>query len=170
GVNVKDLLTGEEFDIHAKLVINTTGPWSDFIREMDDKEEVVPQMRPTKGVHLVVDRSRLNVPQPTYFDSGKQDGRMIFAIPREGKTYFGTTDTDYKGDFLHPRVEQEDVDYLLSIINKHYPEAKITIDDIEASWAGLRPLISSNGSSDYNGGNSGKITSDSFDEVIDIVN
>lgn len=170
GVNVKDLLTGEEFDIHAKLVINTTGPWSDFIREMDDKEEVVPQMRPTKGVHLVVDRSRLNVPQPTYFDSGKQDGRMIFTIPREGKTYFGTTDTDYKGDFLHPRVEQEDVDYLLSIINKHYPEAKITIDDIEASWAGLRPLISSNGSSDYNGGNSGKITSDSFDEVIDIVN
>lgn len=170
GVKVKDLLTGEEFDIHAKLVINTTGPWSDFIREMDDKEKVVPQMRPTKGVHLVVDRSRLNVPQPTYFDSGKQDGRMIFAIPREGKTYFGTTDTDYKGDFLHPRVEQEDVDYLLSIINKHYPEAKITIDDIEASWAGLRPLISSNGSSDYNGGNSGKITSDSFDEVIDIVN
>ncbi|GMM16887.1 type 1 glycerol-3-phosphate oxidase [Lactobacillus amylovorus] len=170
GVNVKDLLTGEEFDIHARLVINTTGPWSDFIREMDDHLEVTPQMRPTKGVHLVVDRSRLNVPQPTYFDSGKQDGRMIFAIPREGKTYFGTTDTDYKGDFLHPRVEQEDVDYLLSIINKRYPEAKITIDDIEASWAGLRPLISSNSSSDYNGGNSGKITSDSFDEVIDIVN
>lgn len=169
GVNVKDLLTGEEFDIHAKLVINTTGPWSDFIREMDDKEKVIPQMRPTKGVHLVVDRERLNVPQPTYFDSGKQDGRMIFAIPREEKTYFGTTDTDYKGDFLHPRVEQEDVDYLLDIINTRYPEAKITVEDIEASWAGLRPLISSNGSSDYNGGDSGKITSGSFDEVIDIV-
>jgi alpha-glycerophosphate oxidase len=169
GVNVKDLLTGEEFDIHAKLVINTTGPWSDFIREMDDQVQVTPQMRPTKGVHLVVDRARLNVPQPTYFDSGKQDGRMVFAIPREEKTYFGTTDTDYRGDFLHPRVEQEDVDYLLSIINDHYPEANITIDDIEASWAGLRPLISSNGSSDYNGGNSGKITANSFDEVINIV-
>ncbi|WP_350303063.1 type 1 glycerol-3-phosphate oxidase [Pediococcus acidilactici] len=169
GVNVKDLLTGEEFDIHARLVINTTGPWSDFIREMDDHLEVTPQMRPTKGVHLVVDRSRLNVPQPTYFDSGQQDGRMVFAIPREGKTYFGTTDTDYQGDFLHPRVEQADVDYLLKTINDRYPEAEITIDDVEASWAGLRPLIASNGSSDYNGGNSGKITAQSFDDVIAIV-
>ncbi|GEP19188.1 type 1 glycerol-3-phosphate oxidase [Pediococcus argentinicus] len=169
GVHVKDLLNDEEFDIHANLVINTTGPWSDFIREMDDKQKVVPQMRPTKGVHLVVDSKRLSVPQPTYFDSGKQDGRMIFVIPREDKTYFGTTDTDYKGDFKHPRVEQEDIDYLFDIINTRYPEAHITVDDIEASWAGLRPLISSNGSSDYNGGNSGKITSKSFDEVIDIV-
>lgn len=169
GVHVKDLLNDEEFDIHANLVINTTGPWSDFIREMDDKQKIVPQMRPTKGVHLVVDGKRLSVPQPTYFDSGKQDGRMIFVIPREDKTYFGTTDTDYKGDFKHPRVEQEDIDYLFDIINTRYPEAHITVDDIEASWAGLRPLISSNGSSDYNGGNSGKITSKSFDEVIDIV-
>ncbi len=39
-------------------------------------------MRPTKGIHLVVDAKKLPVPQPTYFDTGKQDGRMVFAIPR----------------------------------------------------------------------------------------
>ena len=92
-------------------------------------------------------------------------------VPREGKTYFGTTDTDYHGDFNHPQVEQADVDYLLKVINKRYPQSHITLDDIEASWAGLRPLIANNGSSDYNGGgaNTGKVSDDSFEALIRVV-
>ena len=166
GVKAEDLLTGETFEIKARTVLNTTGPWSDTIRQLDGKSEVAPQMRPTKGVHLVVDNKKLYVPQPTYFDTGKNDGRMVFVIPREEKTYFGTTDTDYNGDFAHPTVEQEDVDYLLDIVNTRYPSADITIGDIESSWAGLRPLIMSNGGSDYNGGNSKPIKDASFDKVI----
>lgn len=169
GATVEDLLTGETFDIKARVVLNSTGPWSDTIRQMDTKLDAVPQMRPTKGVHLVVDSKKLYVPQPTYFDTGKNDGRMVFVIPREEKTYFGTTDTDYKGDFAHPTVDQEDVDYLLEIVNNRYPSAEITIDDIESSWAGLRPLISSNGGSDYNGGNSKPIKDESFDKVISTI-
>lgn len=141
GVHVQDTLTGEEFDIHADIVINTSGPWSDIVRQQDKTVYKKPRLRPTKGVHLVVDQSRLKVPQPTYFGSGTSDGRMIFTIPREGKTYFGTTDTDYTGDYGHPTVEKSDVDYLLNIINRKYPSAHLTIDDIEASWAGVRPLI-----------------------------
>ena len=76
---------------------------------------------------------------------------------------------DYKGDFAHPTVDQEDVDYLLEIVNNRYPSAEITIDDIESSWAGLRPLISSNGGSDYNGGNSKPIKDESFDKVISTI-
>lgn len=169
GAKVQDVLTGEEFDVKARIVINTTGPWSDTIRQMDPKSGAAPQMRPTKGVHLVVDRQKLNVSQPTYFDTGENDGRMIFVIPREEKTYFGTTDTDYRGDLAHPTVTQEDVDYLLSVVNARYPEVNITLDDIESSWAGLRPLISANGGSDYNGGDNGAITDESFDSVIDSV-
>lgn len=166
GVKAEDGLTGETFEIKARTVLNTTGPWSDTIRQLDGKSEAAPQMRPTKGVHLVVDNKKLYVPQPTYFDTGKNDGRMVFVIPREEKTYFGTTDTDYNGDFAHPTVEQEDVDYLLDIVNTRYPSADITIGDIESSWAGLRPLIMSNGGSDYNGGNSKPIKDASFDKVI----
>ena len=141
GVRVHDNLTGEDFEIHADVIINTSGPWSDLVRQSDKEVYKKPRLRPTKGVHLVVDQSRLTVPQPTYFGSGTDDGRMIFTIPREGKTYFGTTDTDFRGDYAHPTVEQGDVDYLLSIINKKYPSAHLTIDDVEASWAGVRPLI-----------------------------
>ncbi|MEW4354643.1 type 1 glycerol-3-phosphate oxidase [Streptococcus pneumoniae] len=166
GVIARDLLTDETFEIRARVVINTTGPWSDEVRNFSNTGKKISQMRPTKGVHLVVDQSRLKVSQPVYFDTGKADGRMIFVLPRENKTYFGTTDTDYKGDLENPMVTQEDVDYLLEIVNNRFPHANLTIDDIESSWAGLRPLLSGNSASDYNGGNSGKISDDSFENLI----
>ncbi len=139
GIVARDLLTDRTFEIRARLVINTTGPWSDEVRNLGGEGSGVLQMRPTKGVHLVVDSSRLSVPQPTYFDTGHADGRMVFVLPRENKTYFGTTDTDYTGDLANPMVTQEDVDYLLDIVNNRFPEANLTLDDIESGWAGLRP-------------------------------
>lgn len=169
GVKARDLLTDQVVEIHAKIVINTSGPWVDKIRNLSFKRAVSPKMRPTKGVHLVVDAKKLPVPQPTYFDTGKQDGRMVFAIPRENKTYFGTTDTDYQGDYTDPKVTQEDVDYLLDVINHRYPDANITLADIESSWAGLRPLLIGNSGSDYNGGDNGSISDKSFSKVVDTV-
>ncbi|MGG6832705.1 UNVERIFIED_CONTAM: type 1 glycerol-3-phosphate oxidase [Streptococcus canis] len=169
GVKARDLLTDQEIMIKAKLVINTTGPWSDEIRQFSHKGQPLHQMRPTKGVHLVVDRQKLPVSQPVYVDTGLNDGRMVFVLPREEKTYFGTTDTDYTGDLQHPQVTQEDVDYLLGVVNNRFPNANLTIDDIESSWAGLRPLLSGNSASDYNGGNSGKLSDDSFDHLINTV-
>lgn len=169
GVKARDLLTGETIEIKAKLVINTSGPWVDKVRNMNFTKPILPKMRPTKGVHLVVDAKKLPVPQPTYFDTAQNDGRMVFAIPREDKTYFGTTDTDYQGDYVDPKVTQEDVDYLLAVINHRYPEAKLTIDDIESSWAGLRPLLIGNAGSDYNGGDNGNISTQSFQKAIDVV-
>ena len=169
GIVARDLLTDNTFEIRARLVINTTGPWSDEVRNLGGEGSGILQMRPTKGVHLVVDSSRLSVPQPTYFDTGKADGRMVFVLPRENKTYFGTTDTDYTGDLANPMVTQEDVDYLLAIVNNRFPEAHLTLDDIESGWAGLRPLLSGNGASDYNGGNNGKISDESFNSLIETV-
>lgn len=164
-VKVEDLLSGETFTVKSHVVINTTGPWSDTIRQLDGSDEKPAQMRPTKGVHFVVDNSKLSVSQPIYFDTGEQDGRMVFVLPRENKTYFGTTDTDYTGDFEHPTVTQEDVDYLLRVVNHRFPNANLSIDDIEASWAGLRPLIDSNNASDYNGGDAGRLSERTFDEL-----
>ncbi|WP_225048227.1 type 1 glycerol-3-phosphate oxidase [Lacticaseibacillus kribbianus] len=171
GIKAQDVLSGETFEIRAKIVINTTGPWVDKLRAVDAKLDHRPQLRPTKGVHLVIDEAKLSVPQPTYFDSGANDGRMIFVVPREGKTYFGTTDTDFTGDYQHPTVTQDDTDYLLAAINHRYPDAGVTLSDIEASWVGLRPLIAANGSSDYNGGgaNAGKVSDASFQNLIDTV-
>lgn len=164
-VEVEDQLTGETFNIQSKLVVNATGPWVDTIRTLDTQVETQPMMRPTKGVHLVVDTDKLKVSQPVYFDSGENDQRMVFVLPRKGKTYFGTTDTDYDQDYAHPTVTQADVDYLLSVVNRRFPEANLTLLDIESSWAGLRPLIA-NTASDYNGGTKKTISDDAFKQLV----
>jgi glycerol-3-phosphate dehydrogenase len=97
----------------------------------------------TKGVHLVVDGARLPVRQAAYFDT--TDGRMVFAIPREGKTYIGTTDTPYTGSTVHPDVTVGDVAYLLDAVNRTFPGVRLQPADVESSWAGLRPLIRQKG-------------------------
>ncbi|KEF39728.1 glycerol-3-phosphate dehydrogenase [Schinkia azotoformans MEV2011] len=82
GALVEDQLTGEQYEIRVKLVVNASGPWVDEIRDLDkSKNGKVLQL--TKGVHLVIDQSKFPLKQAVYFDT--PDGRMVFAIPREGK-------------------------------------------------------------------------------------
>ncbi|WP_320939061.1 FAD-dependent oxidoreductase, partial [Lysinibacillus capsici] len=97
------------------------------------------QLRLTKGVHIVFKQKDFPLKQAVYFDIA--DGRMAFAIPRDGKTYVGTTDTVYEGNPVHPVATQQDVDYLMEAAKKIFPTATITRDTIESSWAGVRPLI-----------------------------
>lgn len=144
GVKARDLVGGNVFAIRARKVVNATGPWVDTVRELD-RSKHGKTLRLTKGVHLVFDGSRFPLRQAVYFDT--PDGRMVFAIPRDGKTYVGTTDTDYTGDTAHPRMTVADRDYVVAASNFMFPEMKLTVDDVEASWAGLRPLIYEEGKS-----------------------
>ncbi|MED4696776.1 glycerol-3-phosphate dehydrogenase/oxidase [Peribacillus frigoritolerans] len=138
GVQVADLLSGDAYEIYADKVINAAGPWVDSIREKDQSKQG-KTLKLSKGVHVVIDQSKFPLKQALYFDT--PDGRMIFAIPRAGKAYVGTTDTFYDGDPAVPTVTSEDRAYLLKCIHYMFPEVNITDDDIESSWAGVRPLI-----------------------------
>ncbi|MED1862648.1 FAD-dependent oxidoreductase [Fictibacillus nanhaiensis] len=138
GVKVEDQLTGEIHEIYAKKIVNATGPWVDELRE-EDRSKTGKEIHHTKGIHLVIDGSKFPLKQAVYYDT--EDGRMVFAIPRAGKTYIGTTDTDYKGDLANPGMTEEDLQYVLNTIHFMFPDVKITRDDVESSWSGLRPLI-----------------------------
>ncbi|WP_374723010.1 glycerol-3-phosphate dehydrogenase/oxidase [Peribacillus tepidiphilus] len=142
GVELQDVLTGEIFTVRAKKVVNAAGPWVDTLREKDSSKNG-KSLRLTKGVHLVIDQSRFPLKQAVYFDT--PDGRMVFAIPRDGKAYVGTTDTFYEEDPVHPTMTSEDREYIINSINFMFPDAKITEKDIESSWAGVRPLIHEEG-------------------------
>jgi glycerol-3-phosphate dehydrogenase len=144
GVQVVDQLSGETYPLRAKKIVNAAGPWVDTLREIDGSRKG-KRLHLTKGVHLVVDNKRFPLKQAVYFDT--PDGRMVFAIPRDGKTYIGTTDTDYQGDYGHPRVTEEDRDYLLRAVHFMFPEVRLRPEDVESSWAGLRPLIHEDGKS-----------------------
>lgn len=138
GVKVRDMLSDEEYEILGTKVVNAAGPWVDSIREKDNSKKG-KTLKLSKGVHVVIDQSKFPLKQAIYFDT--PDKRMVFAIPRSGKAYVGTTDTFYEGDPIDPGVTQEDRDYILKAIAFMFPEVKVTDADIESTWSGVRPLI-----------------------------
>ena len=138
GALVQDQFTKKEYNIKAKYIVNAGGPWVDELDDLERKKEP-HKLQLTKGVHIVVDHSKLPIKQAVYFDA--PDKRMIFIIPREGKTYIGTTDTFYDGDLKDPIIDQSEKDYLLKCVNVYFPTNQLQHTDIESGWAGLRPLI-----------------------------
>jgi len=144
GAKVTDLRSGKSFDITAKRTINAAGPWVDNVRGKDEEVEG-KRLHLTKGIHLVFDRERFPLRQAVYFDVA--DGRMIFAIPRDGATYVGTTDTNYSENIERPRVSESDVAYLLNAVNEAFDMKPLTKADVQSTWAGLRPLIHEDGKS-----------------------
>ncbi|MED1788417.1 glycerol-3-phosphate dehydrogenase/oxidase [Brevibacillus laterosporus] len=144
GVVAIDQISGEKITIRAKKIINAAGPWVDTIREIDGSKKG-KRLHVTKGVHIVIDKNRFPLKQSIYFDT--PDGRMVFAIPRDNKTYVGTTDTNYQGDIANPKMTVEDRDYILRAANFMFPSLELTGEDVESSWAGLRPLIHEDGKS-----------------------
>ena len=144
GATVKNNLSNETFNIKAKYVVNATGPWVDDLRQTNHSK-TGKRLHLTKGVHLVVAHNKLPVKQSVYFDV--PDGRMMFAIPRGKVTYFGTTDTNYQKDKNNVTTNLVDATYLISAVNNMFPEINLTLNDIQSSWAGLRPLIHEEGKS-----------------------
>lgn len=142
GAQVEDQVSGKTYTINAKKIINAAGPWVDQVR-LKDNSLKGKRLLLTKGVHLVVDHAKLPIRQAAYFDV--PDGRMIFVIPREGKTYIGTTDTVYEGAIETPGITEEDRRYLIDAVNHAFPESSLGADDIESGWSGLRPLVHEEG-------------------------
>ncbi len=149
GARVVDELAGgreREIEIRAKVVVNATGVWVDGVRQLDENHSR-SMTRPTKGVHLVIPRTRLTSQHAVVFGSPR-DGRHVFLIPWRDLALIGTTDTDYEGGLDTPAASPSDVEYLLEAVQHTFPGAQITHDDIISTFAGLRPLIFAPGGTD----------------------
>ncbi|XP_066179320.1 glycerol-3-phosphate dehydrogenase, mitochondrial [Sylvia atricapilla] len=146
GVRCRDVITGKEFDVRAKCVINATGPFTDSVRRMDDQE--VPNIcQPSAGVHIVM---------PGYYspdnmgllDPATSDGRVIFFLPWEKMTIAGTTDspTDVTS---HPIPTEEDINFILSEVRNYLgADVEVRRGDVLAAWSGIRPLVTNPDSKD----------------------
>ncbi|MBN3277522.1 GPDM protein, partial [Polyodon spathula] len=146
GARCKDVITGKEFDVRAKCVINATGPFTDSVRKMDD-EKISNICQPSAGVHIVI---------PGYYspdnmgllDPSTSDGRVIFFLPWEKMTIAGTTDspTDVTP---HPLPREEDVNFILNEIRNYLsPDVEVRRGDVLAAWSGIRPLVTDPNSKD----------------------
>ncbi|KAJ8282389.1 hypothetical protein COCON_G00049080 [Conger conger] len=146
GAHCRDVITGQEFDVRAKSVINATGPFTDSLRKMDQPN--TPKIcQPSAGVHIVI---------PGYYspdnmgllDPATSDGRVIFFLPWEKMTIAGTTDTPTDVT-AHPIPTEEDINFILNEV-RHYlsPDVEVRRGDVLAAWSGIRPLVTDPNSKD----------------------
>lgn len=138
GIVAENAETGKELRIAARVVVNATGPFSDAVQRLDDKE-AERWIAPSQGIHLVFDRSFL--PGETALIVPRtRDGRVIFAVPWHGHTVVGTTDTPIEETLLEPRPRTAEIEFLLETIAP-YLNRKPRQSDIRAIFAGIRPLV-----------------------------
>ncbi|CAB1346697.1 unnamed protein product, partial [Coregonus sp. 'balchen'] len=146
GARCRDVITGQEFDVRAKCVINATGPFTDALRKMDDQKN--PNIcQPSAGVHIVI---------PGYYspdnmgllDPATSDGRVIFFLPWEKMTIAGTTDTPTEIT-PHPIPMEEDINFILTEVRNYLsPDVEVRRGDVLAAWSGIRPLVTNPNSKD----------------------
>lgn len=137
GARVRDKLGGGEFTIHARGVINATGPFADRLRQMDDTA-AAPILKVSAGLHIVLGR-RFRPPESGLLIPETEDGRVLFILPWEGHTLVGTTDEPAEISD-HPEPRQDEIAYLLRHISRYF-NLKVTESDITSAWLGLRPLV-----------------------------
>jgi glycerol-3-phosphate dehydrogenase len=143
GVRARDAETGEQFSVTAKVVINATGPFSDRLRHLADSS-VQPMIAPSQGIHLVFEGSFL-AGESAIMVPRTSDKRVLFAIPWHGHTLVGTTDTPVAEPSLEPVPMQQEIEFILETASR-YLTRKPSRADILSMFAGIRPLVRSNGS------------------------
>ncbi|WP_121256885.1 glycerol-3-phosphate dehydrogenase/oxidase [Nocardioides ferulae] len=136
GVRARDLATGRELEIRAKVVVNAAGVWTDEIQQMVGGRGAL-NVQASKGIHLVVPRDRIRS------EAGfitRTASSVLFVIPWGRHWIIGTTDTPWNLDKAHPAASRTDIDYVLGHVNRLLKEP-LDHDDVEGVYAGLRPLL-----------------------------
>jgi len=135
-VRVRDLVGGEQVELHGRVLINAAGPWVDRIRERAGVEERGARIvRTTKGAHLLLPRL---TERAIYLST--DDDRMVFVIPWREFSLVGTTDTDYAESPDRVWATRADVDYLLDAARRVLTDPRIVESNVAYTYAGVRPL------------------------------
>jgi glycerol-3-phosphate dehydrogenase len=133
---------GRSAEVKAGVVINATGYYADELRSQVDG---MPMIRRSRGSHLIFPLDRLPVPEAICYYH-PDDQRIQFVVPWQGVLMVGTTDLDYslreEQEYGEPRILPEEVDYILRGLNHAFPDARLTVEDIQSSFCGVRPLVS----------------------------
>ena len=138
---VKDEVTGQTATLKTKTVVNATGAWVNRLRQSIVTDVV--SVRPQRGSHLVVSAERLPLNDALILFH-PDDNRAMFIYTWEGRTVIGTTDLDHKDNLDNEAViTADEVKYLLRAANYEFPQAKLTVNDVIATFSGVRPIVSS---------------------------
>jgi len=142
GAVVEETRNAQQFSVKAAVVVNATGPWSDVVRRLSDRNAGT-RLSPTKGIHVVVPP----VTTQALFVQTQHDRRMFFLLPWGEYTLIGTTESTAFNSLDALHATSDEVEYLLHEANRIIPDASLRPTDIVATFAGARPLLAFSGSS-----------------------
>jgi glycerol-3-phosphate dehydrogenase len=137
GARVYDRLTHRSYRFRAAVIVNAAGAAVERVRGLD-RPVRQRELRPAKGVHLVIPRSRIHAEGAVTFVA--RDGRSLFLVPWNEVALVGTTDT-FSDEIDEPAVLIEEVHYLLAAVNEAFPKVSLTTNDLRSVFAGVRPLV-----------------------------
>jgi glycerol-3-phosphate dehydrogenase len=135
---VRDELSGEEFSVKAKVVVNASGPWTDLTN--GDFGMPTRFMGGTKGSHIVLDNPELlkaTKGREIFFENS--DGRIVLIYPLKGRVLVGTTDID-ADPAERPVITEDEIDYFFDLIAEVYPRIGVDRSQIVYTFSGIRPL------------------------------
>lgn len=145
GVQVEDQEGNHDMGIQGRVVINATGIFTDQIRRMDNKNNH-SLIQPSQGVHIVLDKS-FQPGESAIMVPKTDDGRVLFAVPWHDRIIVGTTDTPLEEPSLEPRATDEEIEFLLTHAARYLTKDPKP-EDVLSVFAGIRPLVSRNGTND----------------------
>jgi len=144
GVEFCDAETGNRYQARGAAIINATGVFSDTVRRMDEPE-ADRIIEPSRGVHLVLDKSFLQG-KTAVMVPHTDDGRILFVIPWHDRCLVGTTDEKAPKPVLEPRASEDEIEFILRNAAR-YLDRDPKRSDVLSVFAGLRPLVRRDGQS-----------------------
>lgn len=140
GLKILDNLSGQEFFVSGKIIINCTGPWVDRVINLAGKGTGKNILKRSEGIHLVA----RNLVNRHVLAAKTSSGRHAFIVPWRNHSLIGTTDKEFTGDPEHYRVTKKAIIEFLSEINSVFGnDAPLLQEDILYAYGGLRPLTGS---------------------------
>ena len=142
GIAVRDTAPGSSrtAEVRAKAVINATGAWADDLRRGLAGANLNKRIRRIRGSHLTFASSRLPLQEAVSL-THPRDQRVLFAVPWEGTTIFGTTDEDHGDLQQEPSISAKETEYMLEAVRHVFPTLDLSAADIISTWSGVRPVI-----------------------------
>ena len=138
GAEVTDATTGRTHAVSARVVVNATGAWATRTLGAADLSPPRPIV-PSKGIHLLLDAAALPIEGACFLKAS--NGRRGLAMRRLDHVYVGTSDDEYRGPLEAPRATRAEVIELLAMVQDCFPGARLGLEHVRATWAGIRPLI-----------------------------
>lgn len=131
--------------VKCKFIVFTTGPFTD---KLLPKLGIPwhPQMALSKGIHLWLKEGSIEAKGSVVLTT--KDNRVVFVIPQRNSILVGTTETPVDQEMFNIQATQKDVDYLLNVLREYFPNSSLTQDSIISTFAGVRPLVRENGSTE----------------------